>query len=167
MIRDRREEDLDVLVRVLTDLTGGTGVVGGSSALSWLRRPGADVSWVFDQAPVSVTPTRNVVGHVQVRRPDDDAWAREVAGLVGRDVGDLRVVGRLFVKPVTHHVGIARHLLRQAVDRVESRGLVAAMHPDDRELVPPLLCERFGFTEVPTGGGRPGVLVRDDVVRPG
>ncbi len=38
-----------------------------------------DVAWVFDQAPVSVTPTDNVAGQVRLRRPArtsscDDPW---------------------------------------------------------------------------------------------
>jgi hypothetical protein len=63
MIRDRRAEDLDRLCDVLGELNDHVAVLAGRRPRDWLQEVDAERSWVFDQAPVHVAPTRNVVGH--------------------------------------------------------------------------------------------------------
>lgn len=100
MIRDRRPEDLDHLVRS----------AAGEVSRAWLEEVDAEVSWVFDQAPVRAAPTRRVIGHVQVHR--------SAAG----HVGEALVVGRMFVTSGPHRVGVARFLLREALAYVDAAG---------------------------------------------
>lgn len=157
MIRERRDQDLDRLAAVLLEMADGPHVLAGRSPLAWLTEVDAEVSWVFDQAPVSVAPTRNVVGHVQVYRPPADVpWADEVAAAadVGRE--DLLVIGRFFVRPMKHDQGIARYLLKESVRRIAARGSVAVLDPDGLELVPSVVRRRIGFSdELPAPSLRP------------
>lgn len=126
--------------------------------LHWLQETDAEVSWVFDQAPVSAAPTRNVVGHVQIYEPPDVAWVRDLAAQLGGQAQPLLVIGRLFVKPSKHDDNIARFLLRESVRYVDQQGAVAVLDPGSRALVPSSLPAKLGFTEVPTCKG--GQLVR-------
>ena len=153
MIRDRRDADLDRLCAALVEVDGHAAVLAGRSPREWLLAADTELAWVFDQAPVSVAPTRNVVGHVLVRRPPDAPWVQDVADRLQRPVDDLQVVGRLFVKPVKHAYGIARFLLTQAVREVESSGRVAVLDPGDVALVPQGLCERLGFRAAEDASG--------------
>mgnify|MGYP003349558543 CR=1 FL=1 len=99
MIRERIEQDLDRLVDVLSSVRAVQDVLGDRSAYDWLTEVDADVSWVFDQAPVSVAPTRNVVGHVQVYAPPvGAAWVSSAASGAGVEPDRLLVIGRFFVK---------------------------------------------------------------------
>ena len=100
MIRDRRPEDLDHLVRS----------AAGELSLAWLEDVDAEASWVFDQAPVSAAPTRRVIGHVQVHRS------------TAAHVGEALVIGRMYVTPGPHRVGVARFLLREALAYVDAAG---------------------------------------------
>ncbi|WP_435769869.1 GNAT family N-acetyltransferase [Nocardioides sp. SYSU DS0651] len=110
MIRDRIEQDLDPLCAILEALQWPPAAVSGPDARAWLHEPDAERSWVFDMAPVHVTPTRNVVGHVQIRRS---------AGAEDQEL----VIGRLFVRPDTHVTGIGRFLLRESLRYVRDRGM--------------------------------------------
>jgi hypothetical protein len=69
MIRDGRDEDPDGLCEVLGELDDHADILAGRQPRNWLREADAECSWVFDQPPVSVAPTRNVIGHVQICRP--------------------------------------------------------------------------------------------------
>ncbi|WGY04667.1 hypothetical protein QI633_13035 [Nocardioides sp. QY071] len=148
MIRERIEQDLDRLVAVLDSLDAGPGVLAGRSAYDWLTEVDADVSWVFDQAPVSVAPTRNVVGHVQVFVPPVGApWVDAVASAAGVEADRLLVIGRFFVKDMRFDQGIGRYLLTECVKRIAARGSVAVLDPDGLALVPRVLWCRLGFSE--------------------
>ncbi|MBM0123348.1 hypothetical protein [Pimelobacter simplex] len=149
MIRDRMDPDLDRLAAALLEVDGAADVLAGRSPLSWLTEAdgAADVTWVFDQAPVSVAPTRNVVGHVQVCSADPAApWVPEVAADAGTDPADLLVIGRLFVRPMKHERNIARYLLTECVKRIAARGRAAVLDPDGLALVPTALWQRLGFS---------------------
>lgn len=121
----------------------------------------AERSWVFDQAPVTVVPTRNVVGHVQIYRPPDAGWIRDVVAYTGRPVDELLVIGRLFVKPSRHGNGIARYLLTESVTYVETRGALAVLDPADLAFVEAPLYTKLGFTQIETGARTVAVLARE------
>ncbi|TNM39766.1 hypothetical protein FHP29_12980 [Nocardioides albidus] len=150
MIRERREQDLGRLADMLLELPDGPGVLAGRSPRTWLTEIEADLSWVFDQAPVSVAPTRNVVGHVQVYRPPADvAWVDRAAEAAGVAPERLLVIGRLFVRRMKHDQGIARYLLKEAVGQIAAQGQVAVLDPDGLALVPPALVTRLRFAGDP------------------
>ncbi|MEK6443826.1 hypothetical protein [Pseudonocardia sp. T1-2H] len=150
MIRDRRDEDLDRLGDIVSKLDDQASILAGRRPRDWLQEVEAERSWVFDQAPVSVAPTKNVVGHVQIYRPRHAPWADDVSAHTGRQFDDLLVIGRLFVKPVKHDYGIARYLLKEAVKYVETRGRLAVLDPASLAFVPRSLCAKLGFEEVRT-----------------
>ncbi|WP_408899440.1 hypothetical protein ACJ5H2_10150 [Nocardioides sp. R1-1] len=159
MIRERREQDLDRLAAVLLEVPGATAMLAGRAPRAWLTEDddAAEASWVFDQAPVPVAPTKNVVGHVQVRRPPADApWLNEVAIRAGVDAGRLLVIGRLFVRPMKHDRNIARYLLKQAASLVAARGSAAVFESHGLGVVPPELPRRLGLYAAagPPGSGR-------------
>ncbi len=78
------------------------GVLAGRQPRSWLQDADAERSWVFDQAPVTVAPTRNVVGHVQIYRPPDVPWVRGIAAQTCRQLDDLQAqLHRRFIKTHT------------------------------------------------------------------
>ena len=115
------------------------------------RDADADFSWVFDQAPVRVTPTRNGIGHVQVRPPsgpDLESWpAAEPAERAER----ARVIGRLFVRPHAHASNEGRFLLTRAVHEIRGRGRGAFVDPAESGFPEPFLL-RHGFVPVHPGG---------------
>lgn len=153
MIRDRRDQDLVRLCEVIGELGDHFGSSAGLEPRQWLQEMDAEVSWVFDQAPVSAAPTRNVVGHAQVYRPPGLAWAHEVAVQMGGQEPHLLVIGRLFVKPSKHDHNIARFLLRESVRYVDRQGAAAVLDPESRALVPSSIPMKLGFIEVPTREG--------------
>jgi hypothetical protein len=147
MIRERIGQDLDRLVDVLVSLDAGPGVLGDRSAYDWLTEVDADVSWVFDQAPVTVAPTRNVVGHVQVYPPPGGAsWVPSVASAAGVEPDRLLVIGRFFVKAMRFDQNVGRYLLTECMKRIAARGSVAVLDPDGLALVPTTLRQRLGFS---------------------
>lgn len=160
MIRERRSEDLDRLCDVLGELDDHAGALTGRRPRDWLQEVDAERSWVFDQAPVSVAPTRNVVGHVQIYRPPAAPWVLDVAARTYRQVDDRLVIGRLFVKPSRHDYGIARYLLKESVKYVETRGGLPVLDADNLAFVPLSLCATLGFREVRTREGTPAALAR-------
>jgi GNAT superfamily N-acetyltransferase len=160
MIRDRRDGDLDRLCEVLGELHGHIGVLAERHPRDWLQEVDAERSWVFDQAPVSVAPTGNVVGHVQIYRPPDAPWVRSVAAHTHRQIDGLLTIGRLFVRPAKHDYGIARYLLKESVKYVETQGDLPILDPRDVAFVPPSLCAKLGFREIRTENNVWSVLVR-------
>ena len=159
MIRERRAADLEPLCAIVETLQACAGFLPGRDPRSWLVEHEAEVSWVFDMAPVTVAPTTNVVGHVQVhlpvrRRTAGDPVAEPDQTPDGR-VAEL-VIGRLFVRPQKHDLGIARFLLREAVRLVRDRGAVPVLHLEENAL-PTTFLERFGFRDL--GPADPGAMV--------
>lgn len=160
MIRERRNEDLDRLCDVLGELDEHARVLGRRPPREWLREVDAERCWVFDQAPVNVAPTRNVVGHVRTHPPPEARWVRDVAAQTCRRVDELLVIGRLFVKPAKHDYGIARYLLKESVKYVETRGSLPVLDPADLAFIPPALCAELGFGELRTEDDTPSPLAR-------
>jgi ribosomal protein S18 acetylase RimI-like enzyme len=160
MTRDRRDEDVDRLCEVLGKLDDQASVLAGRQPRSWLQDADALRSWVFDQAPVTVAPTRNVVGHVQIYRPPDAPWVRGVVAQTCWQLDDLLVIGRLFVKPAKHDYGIARYLLKESVKYIEARWKLPVLDPHNVAFIPPSLCAKLGFREFRTDDGISSVLAR-------
>ncbi|GAB2938373.1 hypothetical protein GCM10027047_38600 [Rhodococcus aerolatus] len=136
MIRDRLETDLDPLCAVVRALDPAGALV--ADPRTWLQVEGAVVTWVFDQAPVSVVPTGNVIGHVAVRVTRDEPWLGAAADRAGVPVERLLVVSRLVVRPHEHDRGVARFLLREAARVARQRDAFLVLDPDDAALRPPL-----------------------------
>ncbi len=150
MIRERRPEDLEPLCTVLAALGLPTPDSTGGERAAWLTERDAELSWVFDMAPVTVAPTQNVVGHVQVYRPVPAA-ARRLAEQTGRPPAELLAIGRLFVRPSTHQYGFARHLLKQAAAQIRARGALPVVDQHENAFPADGFCERYGFSALGSG----------------
>ena len=156
MIRERREDDLDRLCDVLRTLSGSAGLSPGQDPRGWLEERDAELSWVFDMAPVRVTPTRNVVGHVQIYRATGNL-ASDLVSRTGTPAGDMLVVGKLFVRAHTHELGIGRFLLRESIRYVADHGKLAVLNVADNAFLAQGLYERLGFASIPAAG--PALMV--------
>lgn len=151
VIRERRPEDLDRLVELADELALPPEVVG-DDLRAWLQVEGAEVSWVYDMAPVHVAPTRNVVGHVVVYRPDAGSPTPTLSDAVGRAADELLAIGRLCVTRQKHAHGIARHLLREARLHVQRLGRTAVLDLAASGALTRELCARQGFVARPSAG---------------
>lgn len=143
MIRDRLERDLAPLCSVLAELSWPSSASDDSTRRAWLLQVEAEQSWVFDAAPVTVTPTRNVQGQVQVFAPGE--CEQPLVAASGMDPEDLLVVGRLFVRPGRHSEGIRRFLLTEAVRRVDALGRSAVLDVAANPGLTQILCRKRGF----------------------
>ena len=152
MIRRRRAEDLDPLCALLKTAHYPAAHL---TPRGWLEEHDAEQSWVFDMAPVSVAPTKNVVGHVQVYAPAEDLLASVRSTHDGRD---LLVIGKLFVRPDTYEHGIARFLVRQSVRYVRDRGMHPVLEHRPHGRLSTGFCERLGFQTVASRGSDPALM---------
>lgn len=148
MIRDRLEQDLAPLCSVLAELSWPRGASDDPARRAWLLEVDAEQSWVFDSAPVSVTPTCNVLGHVQILAPGE--CEQPLVATTGRDARGLLVIGRLFVRPGPHAEGIRRFLLTEAAGRVGALGRSAVLDLETNPGLTERLCRRRGFEHLPT-----------------
>ncbi|KIH99101.1 hypothetical protein LP52_09665 [Streptomonospora alba] len=153
MIRERREEDLDRLCAVLESMDRPSGIPEDLSG--WLEEYDAELSWVFDMAPVRVAPTKNVVAHVQVYGPADGPATARMAECTGRPPGELLAIGKHFVKPGTYEWNIGRYLLRESVTYIRSRGRIPVLDLHRDGFLSKEFYEKFGFHEADSGD--PGV----------
>ena len=136
-------------------------MLSGHEPEDWLHEHEAEQSWVFDMAPVRVTPTKNVVAHVQMYSPAADS---PISGLVRRTcrpTGDLVVIDKLFVKPDTFEYGIARYLLKESVAYIRGRGKLPVLDRHGSALVPQGLCEKLGFDSIPSEDPSLDVMVHN------
>ena len=159
MIRERRVQDLDRLGAVLAALPESASTLDGTTARDWLTEHDAEQSWVFDSAPLTVAPTKNVVGHVQMYTPADRVWTPAVVDLTGRSAGELLAISKLFVKPSGHDYGIARFLFKESVRYIQSHGKLAVLDLAESPFLSRDFCRKFGFGDLP--GARPdaGLMV--------
>ncbi|WP_148572421.1 GNAT family N-acetyltransferase [Nocardioides caldifontis] len=148
MIRARRDEDLEVLVAVLRSSSHPPTAPDGLEG--WLTEHDPLQSWVYDMAPMHVTPTRNVVGHVQLCQPDD-ALATLVHDRTGTPVGQQVAVEKLFVRPDRHEAGFARQLLKAAIDQVTELGKVPVVDLGENPSLTVEACTRRGLKVVSEG----------------
>lgn len=144
MIRDRRNEDIGRLVEILTSMSLPPGLRSAERA-AWLQGPDPVLSWVFDMAPVSVAPTDNVVAHLQVRRPADAPPAGLSEAHVGQEPAEMLVIEKLFVRPGTHTLGIARFLLRESVRVIRGQGKLPVLDHAQSQALPDDFLEGCGF----------------------
>lgn len=118
--------------------------------MEWLVGEEAELSWVFDQAPVTVAPTKNVIGHLQVYRPTSPPLVQALDGTPGLTASGTLVIGRLFVRPNTHADGIARFLLREGLRHIDGQPKRAVLELPRDAYLPWELCARLGFEEFPS-----------------
>jgi hypothetical protein len=152
VIRARRQEDLDRLCAIAEEVRHRAGLPPTSDLAGWLDDPDAEQSWVYDMAPVRVTPTRNVVGHVQILRPRE---ADPLVACTKEPAGRLLVIGKLFVRRDRHEDGFRWYLLKEAVNYIRRQGRVPALDRNDSWFLATALCHRLGFEELPPPG--PGI----------
>ncbi len=146
MIRRRRAEDLAPLCALLDTMRYP---VAPLTRRGWLEEHDDEQSWVFDMAPVTVAPTKNVVGHVQIHAPDEDLLA-----LVGplHDGDGLLVIGKLFVRPDTYEHGLARFLVRESTRYIRDRGMHPVLEHRAHGQLSMQFCEKLGFQTVASPG---------------
>ncbi|MUL44332.1 GNAT family N-acetyltransferase [Streptomonospora sp. PA3] len=149
MIRERLEQDIDRLCAVLEALENPSGALPEEDLRGWLDAYDAELSWVFDMAPVSAAPTKNVVGHLQVYSPDADSSAPYLEH-TGKSAGELLAIGRHFVKPGPYAQNIGRFLLRESVAYIRRRGRTPVLELPADGFLPRAFYERFGFQAVPS-----------------
>ena len=116
--------------------------------LAWLTGREVELAWVFDQAPVTVVPTGNVVGHVALQRSTRVPAYDDVVEVV-----------QLFVRPGTHQDGIARFLLTEAVAQVRRLGATPVLDVHNNVSVTRPLLVRRGFVPVAGPSGADGLFV--------
>ena len=150
MIRERREEDLDRLCAILEAPDYFSGLLSGKDPKEWLQDRDAEQSWVYDMAPVSVAPTKNVVGHVQIYSPTKDASTSLLVEYAGRPASSLLAIGKLFVRPNTYEYGIARYLLKESVNYIQGQGKLPVLDAHGSRFPANGFCEKLGFEEVPS-----------------
>ena len=103
-------------------------------------------TWVFDMAPVHVTPTRNVVAQVQIQPVHASSTMAAQVELAGIEPSGVLAIARSVVVPRDHAHGFARHLLQHAVRRIEERGAVPLVDPAHNALGGTEFYSRYGFT---------------------
>lgn len=145
MIRERCSQGLDRLCAIVAGLVcPGSSMLGGDPR-AWLEMDAAEQSWVYDMAPVHVTPTKNVVGHVQICRPTGTSSTPGLAERTRRPVSELLAIGRFLVEPQTHDYGIARHLLTESRTYVERQGKTPVLDLRANTYLTKEFCEKYGF----------------------
>lgn len=148
MIRARIDEDIDRLCAVLETMENFSGLPK-EGLRGWLEEYDAELSWVFDMAPVSVAPTQNVVGHLQVYSAAADTAALCVEH-TGTSADELLAIGKHFVKPRTYEHGIGRYLLRESVTYIRGRGKVPVLDLRGDGFFPKAFYAKFGFDDTPS-----------------
>jgi GNAT superfamily N-acetyltransferase len=149
MIRERRHEDLDRLCEILEDLELPPSITAGAGHRQWLEDHDAERSWVFDKAPVRVTPTKNVVGHVQILGCARRSAAGPLVEYAQRAASELLMVDKLFVGPDAHAHGIARYLLKESVRFIQDQGKLPVVDLHEFGLLSTSFYQRYGFAAVP------------------
>ncbi|WP_029113756.1 GNAT family N-acetyltransferase [Mycobacterium sp. URHB0044] len=150
MIRERRPEDLDRLCAVLQAIEPESPLLSGLDLKGWLEEHDAERSWVFDMAPVSVAPTKNVVGHVQIIRPAKDSpVARSLANTHATPDNSLAIV-KLFVKPNGYEYGIGRYLLKESIKYIQGQGKIPVLDVHGNAFLSKEFYAKYGFEEVPS-----------------
>jgi predicted N-acetyltransferase YhbS len=145
MIRERIAADLGPLCTVVRSAGLSVNSLPDDEIRQWLEQDETELSWVFDMAPVPVTPTSNVVGHVQVRAIARDPFLDQ--HLPG-PLRDCLTIGKLFVRRDTYEAGIGRFLLRECVRHVHDAGSRAILDVRDNGAFPEGFYERNGFRPI-------------------
>ncbi|MBO1767271.1 GNAT family N-acetyltransferase [Allobranchiibius sp. GilTou38] len=149
MIRERRQQDLDLPCEIAAALDVAPSSMSGTDPRAWLERDTVELAWVYDMAPVHVAPTTNVVGHMQLYRPTEASSTSALAVCAGRPAGALLAIGRFLIKPQAHDYGIARHLLKQSCCYIQRQGKTAVLDLNANSYLTAEFCETYGFVDLP------------------
>lgn len=162
MIRERREEDLDPLCTILKTLNYPSGCLSRGDLKGWLKECDAEQSWVFDMAPVRVTPRKNVVGHVQIYSPTKDDSTRYLVKYTKKPADNLLAIGKLFVGANAHEHNIVRYLLKESVKYIQGQGKLPILDLHENEFLSKEFCEKVGFEVILSGisGGAPMIYTK-------
>lgn len=145
-IRPRQESDLPAAGAALVDVyrTDGYPVEGVADPVAWLLPAGLLAAWVAEL-------DGEIVGHVAIGapKPDDDAvrlWLEQSDDTIG----DVAVIGRLFVKSSARRNAIGEKLARAAVtdEAVRGKTLVLDVMEKDQDAI--RLYERLGLKRIGT-----------------
>ncbi|WP_328988514.1 GNAT family N-acetyltransferase [Kribbella sp. NBC_01245] len=120
----------------------------GKDLREWLEEYDAERSWVFDMAPVTVAPTKNVVGHIQIFNPTE---ASPWVDYAEQPAANLLAIGKLFVRPNTHEYGIGRYLLKESIKYIQGQGKLPVLDRQGNGFIAEGFYEKFGFKEIPSG----------------
>src|SRR5215208_1307072 len=149
VIRERREEDLDRLCAILMTVKYPSNVLSEKDLKEWLKEHDAEQYWVFDMAPMTVAPTKNVVGHVEMYSVTRDSSTRYWVKHAKKPASDLLAIGKLFVKPSTHEYGIGRYLLKESINYIQGQGKLPVLDLRENLFHSKEFYEKFGFEEIP------------------
>jgi ribosomal protein S18 acetylase RimI-like enzyme len=150
MIRERRREDLDRLCAVLQTIESAATRLSVPDLKEWLEEHDAEQSWVFDMAPVSVAPTKNVVGHVQIVRPANDPSVARWLTNTRASAGNSLAIGKLFVKPNGHEYGVGRYLLKESIKYIQRQGKIPVLDVHRNAFLSKEFYAKYGFEEIPS-----------------
>ncbi len=150
MIRERRQEDLDRLCAVLRTTESASTLFSVLDPKDWLEEHDAEQSWVFDMAPVSVAPTKNVVGHIQIIRPADDPSVSQWLRNTRASSDNSLAIAKLFVKPNGHEYGIGRYLLKESIKFIQRQGRIPVLDVHRNAFLSREFYAKYGFEDVPS-----------------
>lgn len=146
IIRRREETDLTSAGEALVDVhrTDGYPVEGVADPIAWLKPAGLITAWIAEL-------NGEIVGHVAVSEPQsgDDA-VRLWLDRSNDEIGNVAVVGRLFVKSSARGSSIGSRLAKAAATDELLRGkrLVLDVMEKDQDAI--RLYERLGLERIGT-----------------
>ncbi|MGW2516447.1 N-acetyltransferase family protein [Streptomyces sp. NPDC001617] len=141
LVRRRADHDLDTCVEILAEVHRHSGypVNWPEQAADWLTPRSLLASWVAES-------DGRVVGHVGLSRADGgDVAAGLWAARAGVGVERTGVVGRLFVSPDAHGLGLGAALMEQAVAEAQARGMHPVLDVVTSNTAATALYERLGW----------------------
>jgi ribosomal protein S18 acetylase RimI-like enzyme len=150
MIRERRQEDLDRLCAVLQTIESASTLFSVLDPREWLEEHDAEQSWVFDMAPVSVAPTKNVVGHIQIIRAADDPSVSQWLTNTHASPGNSLAIVKMFVKANGQEYGIGRYLLKESIKYIQRHGKVPILDVHRNAFLSKEFYAKYGFEEIPS-----------------
>lgn len=141
LVRRRAEGDLGSCVEILAEVHRHSGypVNWPQDPAGWLTPEALLASWVAER-------DGQVVGHIALSRADGgDVAAGLWAARTGTGIERTAVVGRLFVSPAAHGLGLGAALMEQAVAEARTRGLHPVLDVVTSNTAATALYERLGW----------------------
>ncbi|MET7476572.1 GNAT family N-acetyltransferase [Streptomyces sp. NPDC005648] len=140
-VRRRAEGDLGICVEILAEVHRHSGY-----PVNWPERPG---DWLTPESLLATWVAEldgHVVGHIALSRADGgDLAAGLWAARTGTGIERTAVVGRLFVSPTAHGLGLGAALMEQAVEEARTRGLHPVLDVVTANTAATALYERLGW----------------------
>lgn len=124
-----------------------------SELRAWLLDLTAEQSFVYDMAPMTVAPSKNVVGHVQIYKATPYQ-----AEQIGKPDSELLVISRIFVKRNTFEFGITRFLLKESIRFSLGQGKTPILDLASDRFLSKKLCTKVGFVEVGSPGSASALM---------